>query len=1611
VYVTVGWFLMTGLSVASVIYVDANATGGNNGSSWANAYTNLQTALTAAGSGTEIWVAQGTYYPGTNRTASFQLKADVALYGGFNGTETMRSSRSPTSQVAILSGDIGASGVSTDNCYHVLTGATGAVLDGFTVTGGFADGPFPHLNGAGLYNSNASPTIVNCVFASNSTANAGSGGAIFNLTSSPTITNCTFVGNSGYWGGAICNLNGGSPMIGNCLFTSNNADFGGGINNENCAAIVGNCVFVGNGADGGGINNRNCSPTILNCVFHANSASEWNGAGMRQVGSSGSVLNCVFVGNRSPMGHGGGLFNHNATSSIINCTFYDNRSEGGNGGGIYNGNIVNLVVKNSILWSNVAVGVGSEIFNTNSVVTFTTCDIDGALNGAKCGGSSSTDGGGNLAVNPRFVNPLNPAGADGLFITLDDGLQLDGHFAALSPCIDKATNTGAPAFDILSLARPQMLGVDIGAYEVDANFDGDGDGLSDFNEYYIYRTNPASADTDGDGIPDGWEVTYKLNALFNDANDDYDLDGVTNLQEYQNRLSGYDPTKANSHPELGDDKSDYERLYGKKAAQYYYDKLDRLVGVDYNRGSNGFAIAYVYDGNGNILRQVYLQRNRSGDRLPDIWKFLHGLSVTNPIAYTDPNGAGWTAWQYWKSGADLTGPNSIADLMLGATGSNIVSFSPGFAPSNFVMGIGQLDSGSADEIVIGADGNPGSVTNSILILTQLGDGNWSTNKVFIGSVGVTSIAVGQLTGSSTPAIYLGLRELSGSGSVVEVKSAGNIWSTNLLTVSASPAYLSGFDSSGQLLATISPIHGPTNSLYALVATNGGWKISLTDTNSASRCLAVSSATTNAAGKLATTLRLLDSGGIQAGAGVATDFIGVPAQLFGTGGDQTPGSTHSATVSDGNISLAAWVNPGTPYQELANAWAQSSQLWSQGFYGCELAVGGYVSENRYFEGVARVLYGATTILQASNEDLDREYAWKVQLVRVPNDVFYRVQNGTNQWSAWTRIDPSGALRFEVSANEGRVDGDNGHTTMSGSVRYVPLGYLSAQGTQASGDYNGSDAFYRSAVGRWYFKTPAAGSWLDSLNYARGHGGNLVAIRDATDNSWVRGKFSGEFSIGLCRDTSLMPWHWLAGGSATYTNWNGGAPTGNDLYSFMRTDGTWEASSNAVARFGVFETDEAKLFQIPITIPEPLATRTNNWRGQSLSPGFIRQINGGSAFYSFVDDKNTNGVVDAGDDFVTTEYLINTNYTVVTSNRVSLTGSQLAQSYGLACANILNSSNKVFFTAEPDGNVYSWTLPTGSNQLTALTRQLFDGHHQGKAWHQLSAYRSFDLGEGLAGLLVDPVTPDRISLILWPPRPNMPTLPDVPQTAPQTEIMPTPNSGGAQSLVNIRVSDAEGNASTLALQYSTDGGSCWSNATVSALDGGAPDAAVTAMPSGTIHVLTWNAGANLPAGFSSNVLLHACARDVTLRGDWSPSVVYQINIPADTVGDGIPDWWRALYFGGDGKNTNSMSAAIADPDGDGQPNLNEYFLGTNPTNSASTFRILSITQELNDVNIVWQAVGGRTNVVQAATSPGGIYTNISPWIILPGSSEIITNYLDLGGATNLPSRFYKIKLVLP
>ncbi|MDZ7717254.1 MAG: hypothetical protein U5K72_00330 [Balneolaceae bacterium] len=105
------------------LYVNSEVSGGgNNGSSWGDAFSDLQDALTAATFNDEIWIAEGTYHPGTNRDDSFTITGNqdgIEIYGGFASGDSFNE-RNPADHPVVLSGDIGSANDASDNNYHVL---------------------------------------------------------------------------------------------------------------------------------------------------------------------------------------------------------------------------------------------------------------------------------------------------------------------------------------------------------------------------------------------------------------------------------------------------------------------------------------------------------------------------------------------------------------------------------------------------------------------------------------------------------------------------------------------------------------------------------------------------------------------------------------------------------------------------------------------------------------------------------------------------------------------------------------------------------------------------------------------------------------------------------------------------------------------------------------------------------------------------------------------------------------------------------------------------------------------------------------------------------------------------------------------------------------------------------------------------------------------------------------------------------------------------------------------------------------------------------------------------------------------------------------------------
>ncbi|MCP4610914.1 MAG: right-handed parallel beta-helix repeat-containing protein, partial [Planctomycetes bacterium] len=385
------------------IYVDIDATAGsNNGLSWTDAFTDLQSALGVAISGDEIWVAEGAYKPttGTDRNISFQMINGVAIYGGFTGSETTAVERDWANNVTILSGDIGTTSDNSDNSYHVFYHPIGtnldstAILDGFTITGGNTDGKSTSPFGGGMYNYSSSPTLTNCTFSENS---ANVGGGMINSSSSPEMANCIFSANTAQYGGGMYNEI-SSPAVTNCAFSGNTSIlFGGGMFNEASSFTMTNCTFSDNEAsDGGGMyNNSFSSPEVINCTFSDNEATT-NGGGIANFSSSPTVTNCIFSGNTAT-NLGGGMINTASSPEVTDCTFSGNTATT-NGGGIYNGESSSPTLANCTFSQNTATTNGGGMVNNGSSPTITNCIFFGNHANALGGGIR------NYASSPTVTN-------------------------------------------------------------------------------------------------------------------------------------------------------------------------------------------------------------------------------------------------------------------------------------------------------------------------------------------------------------------------------------------------------------------------------------------------------------------------------------------------------------------------------------------------------------------------------------------------------------------------------------------------------------------------------------------------------------------------------------------------------------------------------------------------------------------------------------------------------------------------------------------------------------------------------------------------------------------------------------------------------------------------------------------------------------------------------------------------------------------------------------------------------------------------------------------------------------------------------------------------------
>ena len=462
------------VAATNIVFVNLNATGENNGTSWANAYTDLQTALQNAPSNSQIWVAAGTYTPtaeADRRDISFVLPDGVQVYGGFAGSEASLAERNVTANPTVLSGDIGAAGDNSDNTHRVVVvndTSSSTILDGFTIRDGNADVAEQGVDGAGIFSERSQAVLRNLIVTNNTAAGLGggmytqdslnrlanvdfvsntasSGGAVYNNTSNSIFIDATFAGNSSAnSGGAVLN-DASNVIIDEATFTGNVAGAGGGavFNADSSNSIINDVVFESNSAgdNGGAFFNFESSPVLTNVEFRSNSATITGGAFLNLgegTETEATIANGVFEGNTAEFG--GAIYSSSSNNRGINLTFSNNVASG-NGSAIYTAGDRNntSTYTNTIVWNN-AQGEGIEqVFNDGTRTVINQSIVEGGYEGTNI-----------IDADPLFANPQ----AGDLSLT------------AGSPAINVGTLEAVfQQTDIAGFDRVVGEAIDLGAYE------------------------------------------------------------------------------------------------------------------------------------------------------------------------------------------------------------------------------------------------------------------------------------------------------------------------------------------------------------------------------------------------------------------------------------------------------------------------------------------------------------------------------------------------------------------------------------------------------------------------------------------------------------------------------------------------------------------------------------------------------------------------------------------------------------------------------------------------------------------------------------------------------------------------------------------------------------------------------------------------------------------------------------------------------------------------------------------------------------------------------------------------------------------------------------------
>ncbi len=406
---------------ARTIYVDDDATGAHDGTSW-DAYRYLQDALSFASAGDEIRVAQGVYRPDQgsgnttagDRYATFRVPDGVTIKGGFAGVGAADPNLRDIARFAtVLTGDLAGNDDPNeerrwfDNTKHIITAMSvdaGTVLDGLTIAHGYADDRYD----AALYNEGGSLVVRDCTFRDNRAENGD--GAVYNHKGNLRLEHCRFTCN---WtddsAAALHNEEGSVQVIASEFVENECGDGTPGVFNDQGQAVFFGCLFRANRSwEGLGVLWSDGETSLLYCTLIDNYGLEHEG-GITCARGRTRIANCLFCANSSEESVGA-IRVGGAAVSLDQCTFYGNVGRGHedeHAGALYGPdpfrpNAGTVTARGCIFWGNRALyndvtGCGAQLDGDPNRIRLEYCCIEGW--------TPERGGRGNIGVDPLFVAP------------------------------------------------------------------------------------------------------------------------------------------------------------------------------------------------------------------------------------------------------------------------------------------------------------------------------------------------------------------------------------------------------------------------------------------------------------------------------------------------------------------------------------------------------------------------------------------------------------------------------------------------------------------------------------------------------------------------------------------------------------------------------------------------------------------------------------------------------------------------------------------------------------------------------------------------------------------------------------------------------------------------------------------------------------------------------------------------------------------------------------------------------------------------------------------------------------------------------------------------------